>query len=83
MLCVTAIPTICCPKGEVYPQKKHKGILKRTKHFEISLFAASQIEFLEKNAFDKMVKLIEEKDFVNLQQAEAELDWKDASIMKF
>ena len=37
----------------------------------------------KKNAFDKMVKLIEEKDFVYLQQAQTELDWKDASIMKF
>ena len=36
----------------------------------------------KKNAFPKMMRLIDETDFVNLQQADSIIDWNSSMIVK-
>ena len=36
----------------------------------------------KKNAFQKMMRLIDSMDFIGLQQAEASMNWAEASIVK-
>lgn len=37
----------------------------------------------KKHAFDKMINLISNTDFINLQQADNQIDWKDVPIVKY
>ena len=81
-MCYFHIEDLVPEKGGVPSKKEYEDYYKEPGTLKARYLRYLKTNLGKKNAFPKMMQLIDEMGFVGLQQADNEMDWSASPIVK-
>lgn len=81
-MCYFHIGDLLPETGKVISRKAYEAYFKEPGTLKARYIRYFKTNFGKKNAFDKMFRLINQTDFIDLQQADCQIDWQKAPVVK-